>query len=277
MLLFRNPLPNYGWQAIVKTLLKSCISSTMSCLYGNYYVNLSLNQMKKILLILLASACMPLIYSQLPQGFNYQAIARDGEGNILSNQNLALRLSIYQDQNQLWTEEHAITTNDLGLFSVIIGDPGANGSGSAGGNAAYAVYASGNMAYTGSFISASDVKFKQDIESIPSVMPNLMKIKPRKYNLADSEATKSAGISPGKQFGFVAQELEHIFPELVVEVLHGHDGPDPGTSEANGLEGQSYKGVKYLEMIPLLLKGLQEQQEEIEHLKLRIAELEAGL
>jgi|APSaa5957512622_1039677.scaffolds.fasta_scaffold229673_2 hypothetical protein len=39
------------------------------------------------------------------------------------------------------------------------------------------------------------------------------------------------------------------------------DGPD---------KTETYKGVKYLEMIPLLLKGMQEQQAEIEALKAEI-------
>ncbi len=145
--------------------------------------------------------------------------------------------------------------------------------GYAWGGTAYAVYASGNLAYTGSLVSASDQKFKEDIKSINSVMKNLMKVQARSYNVIGTEETKAFGLQSRSQYGFVAQELEQIFPELVVEVVHPGNS-DPKSNEKGKQEIQTYKGVKYIEMIPILLKGMQEQQEEIEILKQRIQELE---
>ncbi|MEX0981596.1 MAG: tail fiber domain-containing protein [Bacteroidales bacterium] len=143
--------------------------------------------------------------------------------------------------------------------------------GSASGGIAYAVYAAGDLAYTGGLIAASDQKFKKDIGALNSIMENLMKVQPRLYTVGGSEA-KSVGLEEKSQYGFVAQELEKIFPELVVEVVHPKTD-DPGQAKASG-NPQTYKGIKYLEMIPILLKGLQEQQEEIEMLRSRIEVLE---
>jgi hypothetical protein len=143
--------------------------------------------------------------------------------------------------------------------------------GFASGEVAYAVYASGNLAYTGGLIAASDQKLKRDIGSIKTVMGKLMKVQPRLYNVGGSEA-KSIGLEEKSQYGFVAQELEEIFPELVVDVVH--PGAIKPVENKVTDEPQTYKGVKYMEMIPILLKGLQEQQEEIELLKSRIEELE---
>ena len=49
--------------------------------------------MKKLLLILL---CLPIIgFGQsVPQGINYQAVARDANGDVLMNQALTIQFSI---------------------------------------------------------------------------------------------------------------------------------------------------------------------------------------
>lgn len=163
-----------------------------------------------------------------------------------------------------------------GLFgSASGGDYNYGVYGWAWGETAYAVYASGNLAYTGSLVAASDQKFKEDVKSINSVMKNLMRVKPRSYNVIGGEQTKSFGLQSRSQYGFVAQELEQIFPELVVEVVHPGNA-DPGSMEIAKEGVQTYKGVKYIEMIPILLKGMQEQQEEIEMLQQRIQKLEGN-
>ena len=79
--------------------------------------------MKKLLLILL---CLPFIgFGQnVPQGINYQAVARDANGDVLMNQALTIQFSVISDittGNVSWQETHQDTTNDYGLFTAIIG------------------------------------------------------------------------------------------------------------------------------------------------------------
>ena len=52
--------------------------------------------MKKLLFILL---CLPFIgFGQsLPQGINYQAVARDANGDVLMNQALTIQFSVISD------------------------------------------------------------------------------------------------------------------------------------------------------------------------------------
>ncbi|MBN1132721.1 MAG: tail fiber domain-containing protein [Bacteroidales bacterium] len=138
----------------------------------------------------------------------------------------------------------------------------------AGGDPNYAVYAQGNLAYTGSLINASDAKFKKDVESLEPVMAKVMEVKPRKYSFIHNDNTKSVGLPESEQYGFVAQELELVFPELVVDAVH------PVAEDENKDAEIHYKGVKYVEMIPILLKAIQEQQDRIELLEQRISELE---
>ena len=62
---------------------------------------------------------------QVPLGFNYQGVARDNSGNPLSDTNLGVKVSILDGSasgEEVYSETHAVSTNDIGLFSIIIGD-----------------------------------------------------------------------------------------------------------------------------------------------------------
>jgi len=88
--------------------------------------------MKKILLILL---CLPFIgFAQsVPQGINYQAVARDANGDVMMNQVLTIQFSIISDiinSTISWQETHQDTTNDYGLFTAIIGQGATTNGGS---------------------------------------------------------------------------------------------------------------------------------------------------
>ena len=73
--------------------------------------------------------------AQVPQGFNYQAIARDGSGNPITGATIKVKLSILSDTTgfyasgtgtYIWEEEHLnVKTNAFGLFTVVFGDPSA--------------------------------------------------------------------------------------------------------------------------------------------------------
>ncbi|HOU95131.1 MAG TPA: hypothetical protein PLN06_00710 [Bacteroidales bacterium] len=87
--------------------------------------------MKKFLLFLVFTAASLAVFSQVPQGFNYQAIARDNSGNPIANATLWVRLSILSDTTgfyssgrgtYIWEENHPnIKTNSFGMFTVVLG------------------------------------------------------------------------------------------------------------------------------------------------------------
>src|SRR4051812_21112683 len=82
--------------------------------------------MKRKLLLAL-SLCLALataITAQVPQGMNYQAVARDKEGKPLLNQQISLQISLYASGSQdvYYTETHSVTTGAFGLFSLVIGE-----------------------------------------------------------------------------------------------------------------------------------------------------------
>ena len=61
------------------------------------------------------------LFSQVPQGFSYQAVARDADNNPLTNVSLTIHFSILDGSDQLiWKEQHSVITNDIGMFSQVI-------------------------------------------------------------------------------------------------------------------------------------------------------------
>ena len=92
--------------------------------------------MKRILFFLLTVHCsLFTLVAQAPQGFNYQAVARDDAGELLASQPIDVRIGIRAGSEVgtlVWEETHTVTTNEFGLFTLKIGDPEAEqGSGSA--------------------------------------------------------------------------------------------------------------------------------------------------
>ena len=79
----------------------------------------------KLILTALLSYVFYLLSSQIPQGFNYQAIARDGSGNILANKSLPVRITLQtlsDGGTTIWEEEHlSVESNKFGLISLVVG------------------------------------------------------------------------------------------------------------------------------------------------------------
>jgi hypothetical protein len=142
-----------------------------------------------------------------------------------------------------------------GIYGVASGASGTN----------YGVYCSGNGGYTGTWSSLSDGKFKNNIARLEEgTISKLMQLKPSTYTLKTQEY-KFMNLPEGSQFGFVAQDLEQVFPTLVENSSH------PGEEGVNGKSAAiSYKSVNYIGLIPILTKAIQEQQTIISDLKSEI-------
>ncbi len=78
----------------------------------------------KALQILLIAVITPFtLFSQ--QGINYQAVVRDGSGNLMVNQNVTAKFSIIETSaagTTVYTESHSTSTDARGLINVVIGD-----------------------------------------------------------------------------------------------------------------------------------------------------------
>ncbi|MCB9001670.1 MAG: collagen-like protein [Bacteroidales bacterium] len=61
--------------------------------------------------------------SQVPNGFNYQFVLRDGDGSVMSNTGVTVKLSLtdISQSTVYYVETHDTTTNSLGIVNLVIG------------------------------------------------------------------------------------------------------------------------------------------------------------
>ncbi len=82
--------------------------------------------MRKILFFILFIGLFasPIFGQSVPQGMRYQAVARDYDGKVIDNQSISLQISLKAGEkgDVLYTERHQVTTTQLGLFSITIGE-----------------------------------------------------------------------------------------------------------------------------------------------------------
>ena len=84
--------------------------------------------MKKLILLhVFALFLFSAAFAQsVPRGMKYQAVARDAKGQILANQNISLKITLLSEANgnasNYYSEVHNVITNELGLFSLVIGE-----------------------------------------------------------------------------------------------------------------------------------------------------------
>jgi len=100
----------------------------------------------------------------------------------------------------------------------------------------------------------SDERLKENIVDLETGLTEVMSLKPRRFDWKDDDKKNVAG--------FVAQEVETVLPDLVDQFKH------------NTLEDA--KGVRVGDMIPTLVKAIQEQQAIIEELKAEVAALKGA-
>ena len=128
------------------------------------------------------------------------------------------------------------------------------------GAGAYRFYvgAGGTVFATSTTISSlSDARYKENIRDLDAGLSEIMALQPRKF---DWKEGKGANIKNAR--GFIAQEFEQVFPDMI----------DEWRDEAP--EGEApYKSVR-ADLIPVLVKAIQEQQAIIETLTSRIEALE---
>lgn len=97
----------------------------------------------------------------------------------------------------------------------------------------------GTAFVNGAVILTSDSRLKKDVQSMTNAMQIINALKPVTYNYKSDEFP-DLGLARGFQYGFIAQDLEKVLPNHVLEGANG------------------YKGVNYIMLIPILTKALQE-------------------
>ncbi len=122
---------------------------------------------------------------------------------------------------------------------------------------------------TNGTINTSDARDKSDIDELHYGMEAIHKLRPVSYRWNDPSLGRD------KKIGLIAQELLEVIPEAVMthELMADDEDAEPTWKEAERL------GVYYSDLIPVLVKGLQEVDKKVdasgnEALRRRVEELE---
>jgi hypothetical protein len=119
------------------------------------------------------------------------------------------------------------------------------------------VTAGGTIFATSTTISAiSDERLKENIQDIDTGLDAVMALKPRRFDWKEGKGQDKKNAA-----GFIAQEFETVFPDSV------------GVSKA-GEDGIEYKNICHEELIPTLVKALQEMKAIVDAQAARITALE---
>ncbi len=79
---------------------------------------------KRILTFLLMLTTITVVFSQVPNAFNYQAVVRNSAGEIMANKTVSFRISLLKNSETgtvVYSETHSLSTNEFGLVNFKIG------------------------------------------------------------------------------------------------------------------------------------------------------------
>ena len=115
-------------------------------------------------------------------------------------------------------------------------------------------YAGSIYATSTSITAISDESLKENIRDLDKGLDTVLALQPRRFDWKNGDGNDI--------MGFVAQEVEEVMPELVHDYKYS--------------ETETKLGLKMGDMVPTLVKAVQDQQEIIENLKSRIEQLEGA-
>lgn len=176
------------------------------------------------------------------------------------------------------TAGNATNGYNYGVFGILAGSKyGAGVVGSVGTTmginilGTYAGYFNGSVYVNGfvmatTYLNPSDMRLKEnvtflksDAKSPTATLDKVLSMNPIRYNYIDrpEEVSDTATVVEEKEkpekkqvhYGLSAQELQEIYPDLVYE---GQDG---------------YLSVNYTELVPILIRSIQELKQEVDELK----------
>jgi hypothetical protein len=150
----------------------------------------------------------------------------------------------------------------------------------------YAGFFNGNVTITGNFVQPSDKRLKKDIKPFGSALEKINALSPVTYYYKN-EKESGINLPTNLQYGFIAQDLETVFPELVSNQVinlsttgNANNKKTSIDSDENGLNTEKetvnlnenktkeeFKGINYTGLISVLTEAIKEQQVLILELK----------
>ena len=159
---------------------------------------------------------------------------------------------------------------NAGNYKLFLKNNGNIGIGT--GNPSYKLTVLGNIASYGTVIISSDRRLKSEVRPLQSAMDKLSQLNGVSYkkhlpdlqlngidmqgitdeaklNAIRNDQSNRGELEQNENYGFIAQELREVFPELVRE------------------DNDGYLGIDYISLIPVMVEAMKELREEIDMLK----------
>jgi hypothetical protein len=136
--------------------------------------------------------------------------------------------------------------NSANVYSLAVRDDGFVGIGTT--SPTQALHVVGNVCFTGTAGACSDNRYKKNITPLANSLSNVLKIQGVNYFWRTDEFPAN-GFNDNKQIGFIAQDVEKIYPEVIL-------------TDKNG-----YKSIDYSRLTPVLVEAIKEQQLLIDKLR----------
>jgi len=108
----------------------------------------------------------------------------------------------------------------------------------------------GSVCVQGTLTTPSDERLKQNVATLTGVLSKIEQLRGVRFEFRDQQK-----YATGPQIGVIAQELQKVFPELVIQ---GADG---------------YLAVNYSQLTGVLIQAVKEQQQEIDLLKAQMQQV----
>lgn len=117
----------------------------------------------------------------------------------------------------------------------------------------FSLTGNGNALLAGTLNQSSDWRLKNNIQPINNVLQKINEVRGVYFNWKDENRSQN------KQIGFIAQEIEKVFPELV------------------NTDSKGFKSVAYANMSAVLLEAIKEQNQRINALERELSEIKTLL
>jgi len=149
---------------------------------------------------------------------------------------------------------HTFSSQDIGIFAET-GNPGPSWAG----------WFQGDVEITGTLFGGSDRKLKQNIADFTSAMGIINQLHPKEYEFRQDGSFKLMNLPRGKHYGLIAQDVEQVLPNLIKESKFNTANRASSLAASSKVQSAEvkeevidYKSLNYIELIPILVKAIQE-------------------
>ena len=130
----------------------------------------------------------------------------------------------------------------------------------------YITGSQGSIGTTANIVAyVSDKRLKDDVTPISNPINKIKQI--GGYNFTWG----TGSVKPGQEdVGVISQEVEEVMPEVIRNFTHTSEDTNRGATPG------TFKSVLYDRMVPLLIEGIKEQQEQIDDLREQLNTIVCG-